>query len=43
LDGEPLTAPATKPVLQAPEKKALKPKAESGESRPKTGRKKKAA
>lgn len=43
LDGESLSAPATKPVLKAPARKALKPKDQPAGSKPKAGRKKKAA
>jgi hypothetical protein len=43
LDGEPLTAPATKPVLKAPERKSAKPDTPPGESRPRAGKRKKAA
>jgi len=43
LDGEPLIAPATKPVLQAPENKALQRKTVPGEGRPKAGKRKQAA
>jgi len=39
LDGEPLTQPATKPVLKAPEKKAG-PKAPAGKKKPPVARKK---
>ena len=43
LDGEPLTAAATKPVLKARETKAAKPKTAPGEGQPKAGKRKKAA